>query len=97
MTLTGVGGVGKTRLAVEAARDAQDRFSDGAAFVGLASLPDPSLLATAVLGSLGLPEGEGRAPGEALRYHLGVPTAGRLHMSKAPSGEKDCHLELPCT
>jgi transcriptional regulator with XRE-family HTH domain len=70
LTLTGVGGVGKTRLAVEAARDAQARFSDGAAFVGLASLPDPSLLATAVLGSLGLPEGEGRTPGEALRYHL---------------------------
>jgi predicted ATPase/DNA-binding XRE family transcriptional regulator len=71
LTLTGIGGVGKTRLAVEAARDTQDRFSDGAAFVGLASLPDPSLLTTAVLGSLGLREAEGQTPGEALRYHLG--------------------------
>jgi predicted ATPase/transcriptional regulator with XRE-family HTH domain len=70
LTLTGIGGVGKTRLAVEAARDTQGRFSDGAALVGLASLPDPSLLATAVLGSLDLREGEGRTPGEALRYHL---------------------------
>jgi predicted ATPase/DNA-binding XRE family transcriptional regulator len=70
LTLTGVGGVGKTRLAVEAARDAQDRFSDGAAFVGLASLPDPSLLAPTLLRSLGLREAEGRIPGEALRYHL---------------------------
>jgi predicted ATPase/transcriptional regulator with XRE-family HTH domain len=70
LTLTGIGGVGKTRLAVEAARDAQARFSDGAAFVGLAYLPDPSLLATAVLGALGLQEAEGRTPGEALRYHL---------------------------
>ena len=70
LTLTGIGGVGKTRLAVEAARDTQARFSDGAAFVGLASLPDPSLLATTLLRSLGLREAEGRTPGEALRYHL---------------------------
>jgi predicted ATPase/DNA-binding XRE family transcriptional regulator len=70
LTLTGIGGVGKTRLAVEVAREAEDLFTDGAAFVGLASLPDPSLVATTLLRSLGLREGEGRTPGEALRYHL---------------------------
>ena len=71
LTLTGIGGVGKTRLAVEAARGAEDRFADGAAFVALASLSDPSLVATEVLRSLGLRETEGRTPGESLRYHLG--------------------------
>jgi predicted ATPase/DNA-binding XRE family transcriptional regulator len=70
LTLTGVGGVGKTRLAVEVAREVEDHFSDGAAFVSLASLPDPSLVATVVLRSLGLREAEDRTPSETLRYHL---------------------------
>jgi len=72
LTLTGVGGVGKTRLAVEVARAllVEGHFADGVAFVGLASLPDPSLLATVVLRSLGMREAEERTPAEALRYHL---------------------------
>jgi predicted ATPase/DNA-binding XRE family transcriptional regulator len=70
LTLTGIGGVGKTRLAVEAAREAEDRFADGAAFVALASLSDPSLVANEILRSLGLGEAEGRTPGESLRHHL---------------------------
>jgi predicted ATPase/DNA-binding XRE family transcriptional regulator len=70
LTLTGIGGVGKTRLAVEVARGAGSRFTDGVAFVGLASLPDPSLFASVLLRSLGLREAEERTPSEALRYHL---------------------------
>jgi len=70
LTLTGIGGVGKTRLVVEVAREAEDHFTDGAAFVGLASLPAPSLVATEVLRSLGLREAEDRTPSETLRYHL---------------------------
>jgi predicted ATPase len=72
LTLTGIGGVGKTRLAVEVARAslAEGHFPDGVAFVGLASLPDPSLVATVVLRSLGLRESEGRAPSETLRDRL---------------------------
>ena len=41
ITLTGPGGTGKTRLALQAAFACQDAFADGAAFVALASVPDP--------------------------------------------------------
>ena len=70
LTLTGTGGVGKTRLAIQAARDAAGLFPDGTAFVGLAPLRDPSLVATSVLRSLGLGEADSRTPSDALRYHL---------------------------
>ena len=72
LTLTGTGGVGKTRLAVEAARAslASGLFSDGVAFVGLAPIEDPSLVAQAVLGSLGAATPEGLAPYEALAADL---------------------------
>ena len=72
LTLTGVGGVGKTRLALEVARAplTAGRFSDGPVFVGLAPLRDPALVATEILRSLGLQEAEGRTPSETLRDHL---------------------------
>jgi predicted ATPase len=54
VTLTGVGGTGKTRLALQVARDAAGGFAGGAAFVDLSSVGDPALLATAVARALGL-------------------------------------------
>ena len=54
VTLTGVGGTGKTRLALQVARDTAAGFADGVAFVDLSPVGDPALLATAVAKALGL-------------------------------------------
>jgi predicted ATPase/DNA-binding XRE family transcriptional regulator len=71
LTLTGIGGVGKTRLALEAARGVRADFPDGAAFVGLAPLTDSALVVPTIVRTLGLREGEGRSQDEALRAYLG--------------------------
>jgi predicted ATPase/DNA-binding XRE family transcriptional regulator len=70
LTLTGTGGVGKTRLAIQAARDAGGLFPDGVAFVALAPLMAPSLVVPTVARSLGMREAEGHTPREALHAHL---------------------------
>ena len=71
VTLVGVGGVGKTRLSIEAARRALDEVVDGVAFVDLAALADPEHLAAQVAASLGIPEGPAEQFGGALAEHLG--------------------------
>jgi predicted ATPase/DNA-binding SARP family transcriptional activator len=58
VTVTGVGGVGKTRLALEAARRATDHFRDGVWLVDLVPVRDPTLVADAVNGTLGLLAGD---------------------------------------
>jgi predicted ATPase/DNA-binding XRE family transcriptional regulator len=70
LTLTGVGGVGKTRLAIEAARKTAELFPNDVAFVGLASLSNAELIVPTVARSLDLRETEGRTPREALHAHL---------------------------
>ena len=70
LTLTGTGGVGKTRLALEAARRVAGLFPDGAAFVALAPLSDPALVIPTVARSLGSREAEYQAPLEFLRSYL---------------------------
>ena len=61
VTLTGTGGVGKTRLALEVAAASIGRHSAGAWFVELAGLANPDLVPQAVATSLGIPEQAGRA------------------------------------
>lgn len=55
VTLTGPGGVGKTRLALEVARVLQPEFADGVVFIPLASLKDPDLLVGTIALALGIP------------------------------------------
>jgi predicted ATPase/DNA-binding SARP family transcriptional activator len=54
LTLTGPGGVGKTRLAIEAARAVEADFADGASFISLAPLRDPTQVASAIVNLLGV-------------------------------------------
>ncbi|GAA1576852.1 hypothetical protein GCM10009827_118350 [Dactylosporangium maewongense] len=54
VTLTGVGGVGKTRLALRVARELHRPFRDGVWLVDVAGVNDPALLAPAVASALGL-------------------------------------------
>jgi predicted ATPase/DNA-binding CsgD family transcriptional regulator len=72
LTLTGPGGVGKTRLALEAAHDLESTttFADGAAFVGLAELADADLVPQALAAALGIHEEAGRPVHETLRDAL---------------------------
>ena len=72
VTLTGVGGVGKTRLAVQVAADVLDRFPDGAWFVALASIRDPVLVPSAVAAALEITERPGRPLNETLRDAIGT-------------------------
>ena len=60
VTLTGPGGVGKTRLMVEAARRLGPGFADGARFVELASVSAADLVAAAIAAGLGLNTSAGR-------------------------------------
>ena len=53
-TLTGPGGVGKTRLALAAAAELEAAFAHGAAFVDLGPLPSPALVPAAVAAALGI-------------------------------------------
>ena len=70
LTLTGIGGVGKTRLALEAAHEAEGHFPNGVAFVDLAPLRDPALVVSTIARSLGLREAEGQSAAATLRAHL---------------------------
>ena len=70
LTLTGPGGTGKTRLAVEAAWELVSDFRDGVFFVDLAPLTDPALVPGQILAALHLDEQPGRALAETLREAL---------------------------
>ncbi len=70
LTLTGPGGVGKTRLALRVAEALQDRFLDGVYFVGLASIADPALIPPAVAHALGVKEAGAQTLVQGITEHL---------------------------
>lgn len=71
VTLTGVGGVGKTRLAIQVGRQIGRTLPDEVCYVSLAELHDPSLLQHTVATSLGLHKMSGQAqPLEIVLEHL---------------------------
>jgi predicted ATPase len=61
LTVTGAGGCGKTRLALEAARHAQSDFPDGAWLAELAPVSEAALVQGTVAASLGVREDPGRS------------------------------------
>ena len=70
LTLTGPGGSGKTRLAIEIARLTSERSPTDMAFVDLASISDPDLVVSTVATALGIRPKAGRSLMEALVEHL---------------------------
>ena len=70
LTLSGVGGVGKTRLAIQVAAELADAFPDGIWFIALAPLSDPALLPQTIAVVCGLRDEAGRSPLSVLAAHL---------------------------
>ncbi len=70
LTLTGPGGSGKTRLAVEAAGTQRGAYADGIWFVDLAPIRDPALVVPTIAQGLQLKAGGGRASLESLQGYL---------------------------
>ena len=70
LTVLGPGGIGKTRLAIQAARDEVGRFAHGACFVDLAPIASADLLASTILRTLEVPSYGAAEPDEYLLRHL---------------------------
>jgi predicted ATPase/class 3 adenylate cyclase len=76
VTLTGVGGVGKTRLALEVAAQLADEFPDGAWVFELAAVTDPASVPDAVAAVLGITQ----QPGKTVRESVATALEGRSRL-----------------
>ena len=76
VTLTGVGGVGKTRLATEVAARLADEFPDGVWFFELAAVTDPAAVPDAVAAVLGITQ----QPGRSLAESVAAALEGRVRL-----------------
>jgi predicted ATPase/class 3 adenylate cyclase len=70
LTLSGPGGTGKTRLALQLAAEAIDDFPDGVYFVALETIREPDLVVPTIVATLGLTDAGSRPPLEHLGDHL---------------------------
>jgi predicted ATPase/DNA-binding CsgD family transcriptional regulator len=70
LTLTGTGGIGKTRLAVQVASELLHDFAGGICFVSLAQIRDPEFVLPTIAQALGLRESRGQSIQEQLRAYL---------------------------
>ena len=76
VTLTGVGGVGKTRLALEVAAQLADEFPDGVWFFDLAAVADPAAVPDAVSAVLGIIQ----QPGKSVSESVAAALEGRVRL-----------------
>src|SRR5271165_4506673 len=76
VTLTGVGGVGKTRLAVEVAARLADEYPDGVWFFELAAVTDPAAVPDAVAAVLGITQ----QPGKSVSESVAAALEGRVRL-----------------
>jgi predicted ATPase len=76
VTLTGVGGVGKTRLALEVAARLADEFPDGVWFFDLAAVTDPATVPDAVAAVLGIIQ----QPGKSVAHSVAAALEGRVRL-----------------
>jgi predicted ATPase len=76
VTLTGVGGVGKTRLATEVAARLADEFPDGVWFFELAAVTDPAAVPDAVAAVLGITQ----QPGKTVSESVAAALEGRIRL-----------------
>ncbi len=76
VTLTGVGGVGKTRLALEVAAQVADKFPDGVWVFELASVSDPGAVPDAVASVLGITQ----QPGKSVTESIAAALEGRVRL-----------------
>jgi predicted ATPase/transcriptional regulator with XRE-family HTH domain len=75
LTITGVGGIGKTRLAIELASSQQDLFPGGIYYVPLESLDSPQFIIPAIAEAVGLSISGAVSPQEQLLNHLAALTS----------------------
>jgi class 3 adenylate cyclase len=88
VTVTGAGGTGKTRLALQVAAELVAAFPDGIWFVGLSRLTDPDLVLPTIAQTLGLREAGGQPIAETLAGYLSgaSPAPARSRPSAGPPG-----------
>ncbi len=89
LTLVGAGGIGKTRMALQIARERRDAYPDGVWFVDLAAVTNPALTAAAVAATVGVAEQPGKGFLDVLRAEL----AGRSMLVVLDNCE---HLREAC-